>query len=143
MKKQSIFQAAALISIFACSPAFAVVKSIALDHLDSLDSIIAKDEKTLSAMRLPDANTTLLIRDQNKRYMDLQNRISSTFGEQPQIGSGEFNCTRTFENAQFVWQAKVGLAKSPSNFNRDALDNYKRLYKETRAACNEFLKKQK
>lgn len=134
---------AIFILMTAMSQSHALVKSLALDHLDKLDQIIGLDDKTLSALNFPDANRVLLIRDQNKRYMDLQGRASATFGDKPTLGSGEETCKLTFENAQYVWQAKVELTKTPSHFNKDALENYRKQYKQLRATCDKFIKAQK
>lgn len=120
-----------------------VVKSLALDHLANLDRIIVQDEKTLAEIKQPGANATLLIRDQNRRYMDMAARTGATFGENPRPGSNEERCSLIFQNAQFVWQAKLELARNPSNFNRDALTNYRRLYQGTRSECEKFIKGQK
>lgn len=128
----------------ACLPAQAgVVKSLALDHLAELDKVIAADAKALAALRDPDANQTMIVRDQNLRYIGLQKKFEATFGDKPGLTSEQGACVSTLMTAHDLWSFKVNYAKSRSNFDKETVDRFKRMYGNWRKSCNEYLKSQK
>ena len=121
-----------------CSSANAeIVKPLALDRLADLDKLVALDGKTLSEMRRPNSNQTLLVRDQNVRYLKLIESSKSTFGDDPFSPQG--SCVKALTSAHEEWQSKVAYERSRSNFDKDNLSRWQKDFSSEYKACKSYV----
>lgn len=115
-----------------------IVKSLAKDRMEDLDKLVATDNKVLVEMRAPSANTTLLTRDQNVRYLNLIEKSKSTFGDDPLSPQG--SCVKALWAGHEVWQSKVAYQKSKSNFDKDSLSTWQKTFVSERKECEAFIR---
>ena len=125
------------LSAACCSANAGIVKSLALDRLADLEKVIALDSKTLVEMRSPTANQTLLVRDQNVRYLALIEKSKSTFGDDPSSPQGA--CIKALSAAHEVWQTKAAYERSRSNFDKDTLSFWQKTYSSERKGCRSYV----
>jgi len=116
-----------------------IVKSLAKDRMADLDKLVAADSKVLMEMRNPSANTTLLTRDQNIRYLKLIEKSKSTFGDDPLSPQG--SCVKALLVGHEVWQSKVAYQKSKSNFDKDSVSMWQKKYASERKECEVYIRK--
>ena len=133
---KNFFASVALLTA-CCSANAGIVKSLALDRLADLEKIIALDSKTLAEMRKSTANQTLLVRDQNVRYLTLIEKSKSTFGDDPLSAQGA--CVKALSSAHELWQAKVAYERSRSNFDKDTLSRWQQMYSSEYKACRAYV----
>lgn len=126
----------ALLAIYSSASA-EIVKPLALDRLADLDTVVALDNKTLSNMRRPNANQTLLVRDQNVRYLKLIENSKSTFGDDPLTPQG--SCVNALASAHEAWQSKVAYERSRSDFEKDNLSRWQKMFASEYKACKSYV----
>lgn len=115
-----------------------IVKPLAKDRMADLDKLVATDRKILSEMLSPDANQTMLTRDQNVRYLRLIESSTSTFGDDPLSPQGA--CVKALTAGHEVWQGKVAYQKSGSNFDKGNLATWQKIYASERKECDIFIR---
>lgn len=116
-----------------------IVKSLAFDRLADLDKVVALDGKTLAEMRSPNSNKTLLVRDQNVRYMKLIEKSKSTFGDDPLSPQG--SCVKALASAHEAWQSKVAYEQSKANFDKDSLSRWQKSFASEYKECRSYVGK--
>lgn len=115
-----------------------IVKPLAKDRMADLDKLVKTDRKVLSEMLSPNANQTMLTRDQNVRYLKLIESSTSTFGDDPLSPQG--SCVKALTAGHEVWQSKVAHQKLKSNFGKDNLARWQKIYASERKECDIFIR---